>query len=445
MTGSVGSTEGPQQPVNYNVGRLDNESMVDQVSSGFAQENTIAHEGRNPIEDGIRTGFNVDLPAPTRDVADTTPEIQEELANSTAGLERYSVEGVFDQDGDGVSAIDEVLADLAAGKVDSEEALTARIAEEGLEGFDLESLMAFEEVSSDVQMRMAAIESAPPELMKELNGLMGDAERALSMGNIEDVAAILSRIQTKLRDERIKFDQESLIASKEARESVHAGRVEKLVEAIKKMEEQAKTGVIGKVFGAIATALAMVVGTILIATGVLSKVGVVLMVASMALMAAITISQNSGNWMNKVFGENKIAQMVAGIMWSVLAIALSLGASFATAKKGSYDLVQQAVDTTTKLATYAKMASHVAKFGAAGAMASSGAADIHAARVGYEGNMYKASATDDLAYMTKMQQHMDDMLEAIERAIKEINEGQEIASGMMREALDSKFSVAKNI
>lgn len=444
-TGGIGPTEGIQQPVNYQAETAQKSEKTEQIGSGFSQENTVAHEGKNPLEKFAAGGPQINLPVPTRDVSDATPEMQKELENATGAMANFSIDSIFDQDGDGVSAIDEVIADLAAGKIDSEDALTARIAGEGLEGMDIEGLMVFEERASEVFMQVNAIESAPPEVMNKIKGLMDDAERALSMGNIEDVSAILAKIQTELKDTRIKFDQEALQSAKQARENTHSQRVGKLVKALDKMAEQKKTGLIGKIFGAIATALAMVVGTVLIATGVLSKVGIVLMVASIALMAAITISQNTGNWMNKIFGENKFAQMAAGIMWSVIAIALSLGASFATAKKGAYDVANQIASTASKIITHAKMASHLAKIGAAGSLAASGASDVHAARVGYEGKKYQASATDDLAEMTKFQQFMDDMLEAIERAIKEINEGQETASSMMKEALDSKYSVAKNI
>ena len=443
-TNNIGSSDGIKQPVAYSTEPAQKSAPTEQVGAGFSKENTVAHEGKNPLKNFSAGGIQVNLPVPTRNVSDATPQIQAELDNAAGGMDKFSIGSIFDQDGDGTSAIDELIADISAGKIEDGD-LSARISEEGLGGMDIEGLMVFEERASDVFTQMSAIKSAPPEVMSQIDSLAKDAERALAMGNIEDVAGILAKIQTQLRDTRIKFDQEALQTAKQARENTHTQRVEKLVKAIEKMDEQARSGVIGKVFGAIATALAMVVGTVLIATGVLSKVGIVLMVASMALMAAVTISQNTGGWMNKVFGEDKVAQMVAGIMWSVIAVALSLGASAATAGKGASDAATQSVTLASKLVTHAKMVGHLAKMGAAAATATSGAADVHAARVGYEGKMYKASATDDLAQMTKFQQFMEDMLEAIERAIKEVNEGLEVVSDIIRVTSESKLSVAQKV
>ena len=202
------------------------------TARGFTAENTVSHEGRNPLDAPVGTG-KVRLPVPERNLSDVTPDIQEELDNAAAGLNMFSMDSIFDQDGDGVSALDEFIAAAEAG--DPRDFPTF-LAEEGLEGLNVEQLIEFEETASDVFIHMSNIESAPPEVMAELKGMMNDAERALASGNIEDVAAILSRIQTKLRDSRIKFDQESLNAAKLAREQKSAERGDKLVEALKKME-----------------------------------------------------------------------------------------------------------------------------------------------------------------------------------------------------------------
>ena len=427
---------------------------ADTVGRGFTDQNTIAHGGANALSQN-GDSRTVRLPVPGVAVSDATAQTQDELNQATAGFgalfNSNADDDVFDHilrsqlnrvDGNNGGSLE------ATGETANINAAMQQIKQEAL-AVGLEHVLTPEEIlveeSTDVFFKMTAITDAPPEVLDNINRLSGDLNRALELGSMEDIAAILSKIQTELQDTRIQFDQESLQANKIRREQVHEGRVEKLAEAIKKMDEQAKSGVIGKIFGAIATALAVVVAVVLIATGVLSKVGVALMIAATGIMLAMTVSQNTGNWMNKVFGENEIAQMVCGIMWSVLAIALSLGASAATAKKGAYDVVNQAASFSTKMATYAKMASHVAKITQAGATAGSGVSDIHAASAGYEGQMYKADAAEDLAYLTKMQFHMDDMLEAIEKAIREITEGQEAASGMIRDVLDSKYSMAKNI
>ena len=429
ITGNSG-VEGMPSPVQQQSVKEAEAASVT-LSPGFDQQNTVSRDSEN-----VSTLINFDnrkisLPPPTVDVSNTNFVMQEEVDGALGQMNFFP-------------SLIETSSERSENTVDGEAALTPDIATifSMASNLDDKEMDVFVDQTLDIATRLSAIESAPPEVLEKINGLMGEAADALNFGNIEDVAAILSRVQTELRDTRIKFDSQAIQAAKESRADISQNRIAKLEKALKKMAEAEKKNKILKIFGGIATALAVIVSVTLVATGVLSKAGIALMVASTSLMVAITVSQNTGNWMNKVFGESKEAQMVAGIMWTVIAIALSVGSCAAgSAGQGATAAAQSA----SKIASMARVAKNVSQVAQGGAKITEGAVEVSAAVDKFEGEKYRSDAMKDLAFQTKMQFFIEDAIESIERAIKEINEGQEIASTTMKAALDSKYSVAKNI
>ncbi|MCY4328905.1 MAG: type III secretion system translocon subunit SctE [Endozoicomonadaceae bacterium] len=413
---------------------------VSEVRLGFREENSIEHRREDPTE-ATSQRSSIRLPKPERSIADATPEMQEELDNSTGRMANMSLAGVFQPDEDGFSAFNTLTQQLATAEGPDGATASMPVSEEIVGGLTSEQLIAFDEQASDVFTRVVAIKSAPPEVLDRINSLNNEAMIAIQSGNLEDVSALLAKIQTELQDTRIQFDQEALKTAQQTRKMQSQERIHKLKEAIKKAEKAKKSGLLGKIFGGIATALAVAVSAVMIASGVLTKVGVVLMVASIALMTTMMVSQNTGNWMNKVFGDSQTAQLIAGIMWAVISIALSMGAGCCTSGAGA----AQAGTQAAKMASYAKMAGHAGRLTQAGATAGQGGAEMHAAQTKYEGAMYHADATEIYAQMQKMQFFIEDLTEALERSIREISEGQEIASSMMRDVLNSKYTMAKNI
>lgn len=432
--------DGVQPAFNPQVNDTKETAEVNQVGLGFTDKNSIEHKEADSREIASQRA-SIRLPEPERSVADATRQMQEELEGSTEGLEHFSLSGMLTADEEGVSAFDTLTQQLAPAEGIEGADAQMPVSEEIANGLTMDQLVAFDEQASDVLTRVAAIESAPPEVLQRINGLTQEAMLAIQSGNLEDVSALLSRIQTELQDTRVKFDKEALLSAQETRKAQSQQRIEKLQKALEKAEKAKKIGILAKVFGAIATGLAIIVSTVMIASGVLTKVGIILMVASIALMTTMLVSQNTGNWMNKIFGDSQTAQLIAGIMWAVISAALSMGAGFATSGNGAFQAGTQAA----KMIAYAKMAGHVGRMAQAGATASQGSADIGAAVTKSEGTEYHADATEIYAQMQKMQFFIEDLTEALERSIREISEGEEIASGMMKDVLESKYNVTKNI
>ncbi|WP_165767129.1 type III secretion system translocon subunit SctE [Parendozoicomonas haliclonae] len=545
------------------------------VGRGFSNTNSVSFRDSGRPQQQVRGEQRVRLPQPTVDHAKAvTPEM---LAQVSQAMDTTELMFTFD----------ELLNQLAADDVeegDSESTLTgslfgsaprktkgqnqqggdsmgrnpggqmnlemldtmmkgsSALAQAGMK--DPVGLLNMQNEVMGVMERVSGIISAPPEVMADLKAASAQLTQSMLSGDIEDVARILSEVQTKLQDTRIKFDEQAIQTSRLKREQAHTERIGKLTEALDKMKEADKAGILGKIFSAIATALAVVVAAVTIATGVGAKAGVMLIMAA-TIMVAMTISQNTGDWMTNMGGlikDDKL-QLVMGIAWAVLAASLSLGAGIAggaskattdaatttvqqtanatsqaaqqsanaaaqTAQQGANATAQAAQQTAQQTATavqetaknaakvatdaaddvaqqaakvavksaqetaketakstaetasketakqmaeiskktmYFKRAAHIARFTEGAAHVADGSSTIYAAKVRNEGEMYQADAQEDLAFITKMQMQMEDWMEAIQRALQEITQGQEVASDMLAQAQQNKFKIARKI
>ncbi|MBE8215834.1 MAG: hypothetical protein HAW67_00490 [Endozoicomonadaceae bacterium] len=308
----------------------------------------------------------------------------------------------------------------------------------------------------DIEAHIQNIESAPPEVMKKLMSLQLEMTQKMSVGDIDSVSQLISEVQTKLKDTQIKFNQEGIILAQAKNKSLSEQRTVKMVETLKKLAEQSKSDLIGRIFGGIAAAFAMIVSAVLIATGVLSKVGIILTVVSIALMTAMTVSQNTGNWMNKIFGSSDKAQLAAGIMWSILAVALSLGGGAATANKGSYDVATQSIQVVNKFARVASaikqvgkigapLLRHFSKIGQGVSLIGQGSAEMYSGAISIETGKLKAETTRLTAFITEMQLMMDNMVDVLQKIMRELDEGISMSSDLIKDSIEGKTRLAKNI
>ncbi|MCY4472645.1 MAG: type III secretion system translocon subunit SctE [Kistimonas sp.] len=348
------------------------------VGRGYTTANTVSHKNQSagkdagPVQDRV-----VKIPPPRVDpVKVVTPEMQAQVAQvmdstemlftfdelmSQLDVENESLEGdgessgassVYgavrkgrsqknNQDGGGAGQGSDGQASVPPELMKTVSRLTQDVEPERLAALQDETLHIFDKV--------AAIESAPPEVLSELKGASEQLAQALVTGDIEDIARLLTEIQVKLQDTRIKFDEQAIRSSRLKRSQIHDQRIGKLSQAIAKMDEARTAGIVGKVFSAVATALAVVVAAVTIATGVGAKAGVMLIMAA-TVMVALTISQNTGDWMTNLGGAIKDdkAQLVMGLGWAVLAAVLSLGAGLAgSAAKAPADVATTTVQQTT--------------------------------------------------------------------------------------------------
>ncbi|MTI14150.1 type III secretion system translocon subunit SctE [Sansalvadorimonas verongulae] len=381
-SGFIGkSADAGQAAQTGKAGKSGSAKAADHVGRGFSNSNTVSHkEGATRAQAGGRHERAVRLPAPTVDpVKVVTPEMQAQIAQS---LDTTEMLFTFDELLNQLNAESEELENGetqgsstvygasrkkktgqqqggdSGGRNSGAQQNTPdfmNAASSLVQGTDGKTLEKLQDETLHVFDKVLAIESAPPEVMTELKAATEKLTKAMLTGNVEDMARMLMEIQTKLQDTRIKFDEQAIRTSRLKRSQVHENRISKLSSALSKMKEAKTAGILGKVFGAIATALAVVVAAVTIATGVGAKAGVMLIMAA-TIMVAMTISQNTGDWMTNLGGlikDDKV-QLVMGLAWAVLAAALSLGAGLAGgASKATTDVATTTVQQATNAGTQA--------------------------------------------------------------------------------------------
>ena len=342
-------------------------------------------------------------------------------------------------------------------------------------------------IFNDITVKMSALTYIPEDLQAELaadvEAFTKAAMNSKQTLDIDSATTMLVQIQSKLQNERLKFDQENIKIGQVAAEQRSASIINKIRDSIEKVNKAKKTALIGKIFGYVALGL-MAVATVVVAAvgiiftgGVLTVVAVSLMVAAMALMVTMIVSSETDNFMMEIFdsfasdekGKRK-ARIGAMVFWASIMIALSLGAAaaggFAGAGGAAASTASAAASTgatgaqvsATGANTAATAASSAAKItavltklaklaqiaGGASQMASGGA-DIATAKYNYDADILRAEALEDKAHQARIQQAIDDAMEAIEKAIDELQSGYSSLANIIRANHDTKTTLARNL
>ncbi|WP_257279844.1 MULTISPECIES: type III secretion system translocon subunit SctE [unclassified Endozoicomonas] len=338
----------------------------------------------------------------------------------------------------------------------------------------------------DVMVRFSAIREIPDdlkaELTKDLNAFTKAAFNAEKPLDIDSATTMLVQIQSKLQNERLRFDQESIKIGQVAAEQRSSNIISKIRESIAKVEESKKSQMVGKIFSYIALVF-LAIATVAVAAagvltgGALSIVAASLMVAATGLMITMTVSSETSNFMMKIFdglasdedGERD-AKIGATVFWAVIMIALSAGAAFAggaagaggaaastasgTATGSSTAASVTATGANTAATTSAAVAKNVAILsrigqtaqwiGGAGQMASGGA-DIGTSVYKYEADIFRAEALEEKAEMVRIQKAIDDAMEGLEKAIQELQNGYSTAASIIKANHETKTTLARNL
>ncbi|WP_252178923.1 type III secretion system translocon subunit SctE [Endozoicomonas sp. 4G] len=339
----------------------------------------------------------------------------------------------------------------------------------------------------DVMVRFSAIREIPDdlkaELTKDLDTFTKAAFNAEKPLDIDSATTMLVQIQSKLQNERLRFDQESIKIGQVAAGQRSNNIIDKIRESIAKVEESKKSQMVGKVFNYIGLFF-MVVASIAVAAaglltgGALSIVAASLMVAATGLMITMTVSSETDNFMMKIFdglasdeeGE-KGAKIGATVFWATIMIALTAGAAVAggaigaggtaastasssAATGSSTGATVTATGANTAAASSAAVAKNVAILnrvgqtaqwiGGAGQIASGGA-DIGTSVYKYQADQFKAEALDEKAEMVRIQKAIDDAMEGLEKAIEELQNGYSTAASIIKANHETKTTLARNL
>ncbi|MGO0306212.1 type III secretion system translocon subunit SctE [Endozoicomonas acroporae] len=340
------------------------------------------------------------------------------------------------------------------------------------------SLGQLGDLFADTFNKVANLKGGPADLQKELQAELKaftstflDSNKTL---DVDTATQMLMQIQTKLQDSRLVFNQESIKINEQKRQQISEKRLAKIAESIEKAEEAKESGAIAKIFGYIAVALMAVVMVVMFATGVGSPVAMGLMAACLALTVMMTVSSETGDWMNKgvaaifeAFGADEDKAMIgAMVFWSSLILVMSLGGAFAgggasaaataanatsqgtaAAAGGASSAATVTASATTTAATAtaktAKMAAvtarctQAAKAAGGAAMIADGTAGAYTTTLNYDADMLRAEAKELYAWMLANQHAIDNITEDIQKVIEDMQQVWQVMTSMMKDNHDT--------
>ena len=350
----------------------------------------------------------------------------------------------------------------------------------------------FSETFKDVYVRAGAITNAPPGLREEIQSEFSKFTQKVLSGeqtlDVDSATTMLVAIQTKLQDNRIQFDQETIKIRQVEFDQKYTESISKIRDSIAEAQKAKSSGLIGKIFGWIAVAVMAVVTVIVsvvslvpvILSGGAAAGLAVLAIALMATALATTItmmaSQEAGStWMMDIFGDSKDAKIGAMVFWTALVILLSVGGAVAGGAAGaaagagasagagaanmassgastgasvSATAANSAATTATLAAKASNIASNLAKVMqaiAGAAMVGEGSAQIATSVYSYKADILRADAQEDRAFMLRIQQAIDDATESLANAIDELQQGYSIAASIIKANHETKTTLSRNL
>ena len=298
---------------------------------------------------------------------------------------------------------------------------------------------------ADVGIKVNAINGGPKELINEIKS---DYQKIASLMNKGDnlwdtdmLATMLSSIQQKMQNNRLKFDQENIKLGQVEKEQLSKKTISKIRESIEKTEKAKKANSIGKIFSYIGLAIMAVMTVVMIATGV-GVVAAGFMIAAMALMIAMTVDQEMGGelmmkpmtkFIQNTFGvdEEKASYIAMGVMMAIM-IALSFGAG---AGGGA----------AAGASKFGVMASRVGMVTSGAAAVGEGSSKVAAGVYTYEASMLQADSKEIKAKMLRLQQMIEDATESLQQALEDLQAGHSRIAAIMSNNDDTKKQLGRNL
>ena len=323
----------------------------------------------------------------------------------------------------------------------------------------------------DIFTRFSAVVEIPDDLKKGIQDDVTKLTQAVLNNkdflDIDTATTMITKLQNQLQNERIKFDQETIKLGQINRSEASDKRISQITEAIEKANKAKQSSFFGKIFGYIAMAVMAVAAVAMVATGVGAVAGG-MMFAALALTATMVISSETNNFMMKIFGDGKDAQIGAMAFWMGLSIVLSLGAagaasSSASAASGAANAASAGASTgasvtatatntaSTAAATASKMSEmmnklkKIAQAIQGASTMGDGSAQTASSVYTYQAENLKADALEEKAFMLRIQQQIDDAMEGIQRAIDELQSGYSVAANIIKANHDTKSTLARNL
>jgi len=298
-----------------------------------------------------------------------------------------------------------------------------------------------------------------------------DDAKALE-ANLEKLIAYLQldneERQAEMAKERIEVNKDSL-------ETEHKNRKEKIEKTLKDMEKAEKASKLNRIFGWLATALAIVVAVVAcvatagLAVGAVVGAGVALGMQIMSETGAMEKITNAlSGALEKAGMSKQAAAILSAVIIAVAAIALSIGSGAGAAALAShFSKAAQATATVAQAAgagaqaaqTTAKTVSGLSMAVKAGAEAVRPALTIGtrvlqmstigtggaAAYTNYEAGMSQADTKEAQQILAQLQQRIEESEEELNAILQAIENSLSNTAQLLSSATDTSGEIAKNI
>ena len=336
-------------------------------------------------------------------------------------------------------------------------------------------------VFEDVYVKAGSIKEAPSELKEQIQAeLASFTQKALSGKQTLDVdsaTTMLMAIQSKLQDNRIKYDQETIKIKQVEYDQKFKESIADIREQIAKVKKAKASSLLSKIFGWIAVVV-MVIITVVVAVvgavftgGALTALSIGLLIAATSIVLTMQVSSEVGStWMMDMFGDSKDGKIGAMAFWTALIVALSLGAAAAGGAAGGAAGASAATNTAasatstgaTVTATAANTAATTSSVAAkvttilnkltkvlqlisGAAMIADGSAQIATSVYTHDAEMARAEAMENRAFMLRIQQAIDDATEALAQAIEELQAGYQVAANIIKADHETKTNLLSKL
>lgn len=297
---------------------------------------------------------------------------------------------------------------------------------------------------------------------KEKNASSSPPSLAVPLFSRDQLIEMLQKVHIKLCETQALTSEEAVHLSQDQTESLHDENIKKIREAAEKSHKASIGSIFAKVFGWIATVLAVVVSTIIAVVsfgtgaplvGICAVLGVTLAITLTALsesgamekmtnalassledaFKAFGLSDSQAKMASKIFAQIVIAAVII-----VTEIALAVFSGGASAG----ELVDKLAGTIGRvLAKATKVALYAAQVGQQVSNIAGTASGTASAVYQYEAGQVKADVQENKAFIAKIQALLESEQETIRELIKEITQ----SYSQIQNQLQSNNEAAKKI
>ncbi len=214
----------------------------------------------------------------------------------------------------------------------------------------------------------------PKELAKGAEYGVGSAFIALAASSVDDFEIELAKTTTELEKAQNKLKGEEIKRARSENEAQMKDNQTKIKESEEAAQEAKKSGLFGKIFGYISAALSIIIGAVMVATGVGAVAGAAMIAGGVFRIVSLVLQEPAVQSALKDAGINVEAFQKVMMALEIISAVVSTVASFGGAAAGK--IAQLAGKVSTKLASgltkvadklddLAKLGTSINKFGTA--------------------------------------------------------------------------------